>query len=186
MDALIENGPEGMRIAGIARRLDVTSGSFYWHFEGRDDFRDQLLARWLEVLERAATRGGPAGRPTKFGELRSVLVTQRLPDLDLAMRSWARRDPLVARSVARADELRMRLATRLLRAAGLDQATAARRAPLLLWAHIGSSGADPAVRGPALADLARLLPTPEPSRARTSPGRRRGRRSSRRVSQPRP
>ncbi|MEL7090070.1 MAG: TetR family transcriptional regulator, partial [Planctomycetota bacterium] len=37
MEALISGGVEAVRIMRLATALSVTRGSFYWHFEDRDD-----------------------------------------------------------------------------------------------------------------------------------------------------
>lgn len=164
-DALIEEGVEGVRISRIARRLGVTSGSFYWHFRDRQGFQERMLERWLELLAAVTVVAGSDGRRAKLAELPDLLLPQRLPDLDLAMRAWARRDEAVAKAVAKGDEFRIRRCESMLREAGLDAELAARRAPLILWAHIGSAGSDPVLRGQSLAELLGLLPTPRRRKA---------------------
>ncbi len=47
LDALSEGGLQNIAIEMIARRLGVTKGSFYWHF----DSRDALIAAALELWE---------------------------------------------------------------------------------------------------------------------------------------
>ncbi len=163
-ELLVEEGADKIRIAPIARRLGVTRGSFYWHFRDREHFRDQLLRRWQEMLREAAAAAKlSGGRASKLAGLPRVLATRGLPELDAAIRTWGRRDPVVAGAVARADRLRIRSVEDLLRASGLDARTAAARAPLLLWAHVGSIGAGRKERGAALGELVDLLVKTNPS-----------------------
>ena len=161
LDALVEEGASGLRVARLARRLGVTSGSFYWHFRDRRQLEDRLLRRWLEMLEEAASAADRSGEEgAKMRALPRILGERRLPELDAAMRAWAQEDAAVAAQVRRADGVRIRRVEALLRAAGLDEATAARRAPLLLWAHVGSIGADPKRRAAALGELVKILLAP--------------------------
>ena len=37
LTTLVEDGIDAVQITALARRLDVTRGSFYWHFMNRED-----------------------------------------------------------------------------------------------------------------------------------------------------
>ena len=58
LDTLAED-PEHLRVDEIARRLNVSKGSFYWHFEDRDDFVRSLVDYWdrhyTRVVEQAVS-----------------------------------------------------------------------------------------------------------------------------------
>ena len=45
---LAEHGPAGLRVEVLAKRLDVTKGSFYWHFKDRRDLLDAVLDEWKD------------------------------------------------------------------------------------------------------------------------------------------
>jgi AcrR family transcriptional regulator len=49
LDALAEEGPAGIDIERLARRLGVTKGSFYWHFVNREELIDAALQRWEQL-----------------------------------------------------------------------------------------------------------------------------------------
>lgn len=51
LDAIAESGIEAVAVEPLARRLNVTKGSFYWHFT----HREALLHAALEVWERHET-----------------------------------------------------------------------------------------------------------------------------------
>lgn len=109
---LIEEGVAQIKILGLARRLEVSRSSFYWYFESRDDLLAQLLDRWegrntAAILERA---GKPA--PTIFAAILNIFecwVDPALfdPQLDFAVREWARRSETVRARLDRADEARV-------------------------------------------------------------------------------
>ncbi len=49
--ALGEGGVEAVRVERLARKLDVTKGSFYWHFKDRQDLIDALMDRWFGLRD---------------------------------------------------------------------------------------------------------------------------------------
>ena len=111
----------------------MTPGSFYWHFRGRNDLRDRVLQHWKDrMLRQAAAAGQIAGKgDEQIRALPHLLVARRLPHLDAAMRAWACDDPVVARAVAAADELRLRVLAAMFKEAGLGDERALQRAKIL-------------------------------------------------------
>ena len=65
LGALIERGVDGVKVTTIAERLNVTSGSFYWHFKGVPDLLDNLLEHYEieltdKIIEQAKAFDGTA------------------------------------------------------------------------------------------------------------------------------
>jgi AcrR family transcriptional regulator len=109
--ALAAGGPDGVRVEVLAQELGVTRGGFYWHFEGRQAFLDELLDTWErrsidETLKRVESEGGDAR--TKVRRAGMLTFSRELLPIDLAVRDWARRDPLVAERLRRVDNRRMK------------------------------------------------------------------------------
>jgi len=46
--ALLHTGPDSVRVEKLARTLNVTKGSFYWHFKDRNEILEALLREWEE------------------------------------------------------------------------------------------------------------------------------------------
>jgi len=46
LQLIAEKGLGALTISTLASRLDVTKGSFYWHFTGRDELLAAALGRW--------------------------------------------------------------------------------------------------------------------------------------------
>lgn len=44
--ALLHGGVEAVRVEKLARTLQVTKGSFYWHFRDREEILETLLQEW--------------------------------------------------------------------------------------------------------------------------------------------
>lgn len=109
--SLAGSGPDAVRVEAIAKSLGVTKGGFYGHFADRADFLTQLLDTWEreatdDVLERVEREGGNARTKVRKAAV-LTLSEHRLLPIDLAVRDWARRDPLVAERLRRVDNRRM-------------------------------------------------------------------------------
>jgi AcrR family transcriptional regulator len=112
--SLAEDGPNGLRIDSLCRRLDVSKGSFHHHFAGAGDFKEALLAtyetRAVEALDQAIEQTAAATPKAALAELTSAITGIRSfyrPDLEVAMRAWAFSDPDVRTVQERVDERRL-------------------------------------------------------------------------------
>jgi AcrR family transcriptional regulator len=108
--ALASGGPDMVRIDVLAQELGVTRGGFYWHFEGRDAFLQELLDTWErrsidDTLARLQSEGGDARE--KVWRAGMFTFSQELLPIDLAVRDWARRDKSVAKRLRRVDNRRI-------------------------------------------------------------------------------
>lgn len=104
---LAEEGIKALKIDRLCRRLDVTKGSFYWHFTDIAGYRAALVQAWGELRddERRHFRE-LAGLPPheRLSAMMSSLVSPRHWTLERAMREWARTDDGAAASVRAADQ----------------------------------------------------------------------------------
>lgn len=63
-EVLQDEGVGGVKITKIAKKLGVTSGSFYWHFGKMQDLLDALLEHWevfqtKRIIEKPGHSTGP-------------------------------------------------------------------------------------------------------------------------------
>ena len=56
LDAIAEGGIEAVAVEPLARRLGVTKGSFYWHFQNRNALLKAALDAWEEQETTAVVR----------------------------------------------------------------------------------------------------------------------------------
>jgi AcrR family transcriptional regulator len=159
IEGLLKRGVKGLRIAHLARELGVTPGSFYWHFQDRDEFRDRILQYWRnEMLSRAMLVVGDAGKGSaKLKTLPDILVQRGLPDYDAAIRTWSLTEPVAAAEIAKVDALRLRWLTNMFEEAGVSSDVAALRAQTVFWVFLGSAGNDPKLRLRAFKELIEVL-----------------------------
>lgn len=119
MARLASEGIEAVRIEVLARDLAVSKGSFYWHFQDRDELLMGMLqqwenseSEWLSAEESgAAEKPSAAARWARFVE-RSA-EPQRVRE-DIAVRAWARRDERVAARLVHVEKRKVRVIANVL------------------------------------------------------------------------
>lgn len=114
LEILASHGHDAVTIALLTERLGVTKGSFYWHFESREELLGLLLQDWrehatLRVIEKVEFKSkDPKDRVRQLAHLSiSSSIAEFGGALELAVRSWARTDDLVREIVAKVDRQRI-------------------------------------------------------------------------------
>ena len=79
LDVLAERGIEGVRIDRLCERIAMTKGSFYHHFDGREDLLDAVADYWANTQPKAsvAVFEDPQLEPVERLAAVSRLVTER-------------------------------------------------------------------------------------------------------------
>jgi AcrR family transcriptional regulator len=149
LDVLVSDGPRSLTAARMARELNVTTGSFYWHFSTVGNFRDDLKVFWRDeivvgiIFDAKKQAGDPAKVLDEIGKIIRQRGTHRY---DAAMRSWAESDRDAEEIVRTADRLRGDLIAGVLRDAGANKEQAMDKASLLGAAWLGSADMNPEYR----------------------------------------
>ena len=112
--AVADDGPNGVRIDRLCRRLGVSKGSFHHHFGGAGDFKQALLAAYealvVEALDQAIEEtADDSPKAALVGLTAAITSTESFyrPDLEVAMRAWAFSDPEVRAVQERVDTRRL-------------------------------------------------------------------------------
>lgn len=120
LEQLATVGPDAVTITWLTDHLGVTKGSFYWHFESRDDLMSAMLEEWeLHATERViekieTTVMTPKERVRSLAMLASGSSVDEFGGaIELAMRSWARTDKGVRAVVSSVDAKRIDYLERL-------------------------------------------------------------------------
>ncbi|OVZ56871.1 hypothetical protein CDO44_19870 [Pigmentiphaga sp. NML080357] len=111
---LAQSGVDAVLIPRLATDLGVTKGSFYWHFESRDDLLLALIEEWkqhatlrvIEIVESASTSPQEKIRMIAFIGTNSP-IDEFGGAIELAVRNWARTNPDVRQAVADVDKQRL-------------------------------------------------------------------------------
>jgi AcrR family transcriptional regulator len=165
-DALCDVGVEGVRINPLCAALEVTKGSFYWHFESREALLHAMLEAWErrgteEIIAAVDGSHGAAGDRLRLLIRTAFADTSRADRIEAAIRAWAATDEHAAATVARVDARRLAYVRDLLVAAGASRAVATHRSAILYRTLIGdltwrSHGGRP-LGGKALEQLCAML-----------------------------
>ena len=114
LTTLADDGPNGLRIDRLCRRLSVSKGSFHHHFAGAGDFKMALLAayeaRVVKALDEAIEQTTAASPKAALAGLAAAITSQQSfyrPDLEVAMRAWAYSDREVRAVQERVDLRRL-------------------------------------------------------------------------------
>lgn len=141
IDMLAQEGVSGMRIEVLAKRCGVTKGSFYWHFKDRSALLSAVLERWKEgrIKDIEKTTSVVPGKELEqllyAIEVYGASRNRKGMAIELAIRDWARHDPMAAEIVESVDLYRLECTRRLFVAAGMTDAEAKSRS-LLLYACV--------------------------------------------------
>lgn len=119
-DLLAEGGVGALTTTNVCRRLGVTTGSLYHHFESGPAFYEAFIDHWENAVSPALRRKADrAGDPIdRLEALREIALTGN-HDAEKAIRAWASSDPMVAAAQRRVDEARERHLTEAYVAAGM-------------------------------------------------------------------
>jgi AcrR family transcriptional regulator len=154
---LAESGPNALRIGPLCQRLNVTKGSFYWHFTAMAGYRGALIEAWASLNDR--NRRPFENMPGVDPRERLIVMVQTLitPDhwaLERAMRVWALTDDAVLSSVQRSDGRVLRAVRQAFVDCGFGIEEAALRSQVVFACGVGllhTSGSAP-VAPPELQD----------------------------------
>ena len=134
-------GLENVSVEALAKTLNATKGSFYWHFTDRAELVDAALAEWqrrttTEVFD------GIGHTPTEDPVARLMDRVLSLGRADDEAADWrimlAAEHPQIGPAVARAHAVRIGLVTDLLIRRGFDPGRAEARARVAYAAYLGN------------------------------------------------
>lgn len=146
LNCLVREGVEAIQITRLAKSLDVTRGSFYWHFSDRQNLLDCVLDEWraanLPVIEEELAKAGSLSE----GVLAFFAIWEINPQfsaqLDHAVRDWARLDDAVLKVVRGEDAQRIGTIAELFQRFGFAEDEAEVRARVLYFAQVGYHAMD--------------------------------------------
>jgi AcrR family transcriptional regulator len=135
---LSTEGIESVRIELLARDLGVSKGSFYWHFQDREELLAKMLERWegdeSDWLGATVVTPRAAARWARFIEHCADPSRARL---EAALRAWARRDERVAARISAIEKKRAKHIASVLHDIGFTLELAESWAEIALLVYLG-------------------------------------------------
>lgn len=135
LESLNEKGVDAVKVLPLSKRLGVSRGSFYWHFEDREHLLRQLLEYWERELTDQVITAATALEAPSEEKLRYVIhnvLHYRQSRYDTAISAWGMFDKVAAQTMKRVLRKRMRFVAGLLKGAGLSKDDATLRARFLV------------------------------------------------------
>jgi AcrR family transcriptional regulator len=144
--ALTRDGESALKAEVIARSLNTTKGSFYWHFKDIPAFRKEMLRLWqseataaiIEIVENSGRLGADKLR------LLAKIVTTTNADNDYgglpaepAIRSWSLHDKMATRALKQVDAARIGYVQKLFAEANYSEEIARHRAEVFYSSFVG-------------------------------------------------
>lgn len=124
--ALAKDGPDALKAEPLARALDTTKGSFYWHFADVPAFHAALIAHWtggansalFDAAEQAETH--TAALRGMAQQIAAPAPRDPFARAEPAMRAWAASHKGAAKAIASVDAERMQVIAALLDRIGVS------------------------------------------------------------------
>jgi AcrR family transcriptional regulator len=137
--ALADGGTPAVAVERLAARLGTTKGSFYWHFEDREELIAEALATWERnatdvLIEEMREIADPVDRLRRLMVEAMELEEEEHPDVRLLPSAS---DPLVAEVVRRVQCKRLDFLAHAFREAGFPPAESRLRARLAYSLYLG-------------------------------------------------
>lgn len=140
LTTLAHEGFEALKADVLARKLGVSRGSFYWHFNDLGTFHARVIKHWRQMATEAII--ADIERYESREERIDALLQHAFGHgaaLEIRMRTWADNNAEAARALSDIDRRRREYIERLLVEAGIAQPLAATRAQLLYWTYLGAA-----------------------------------------------
>ncbi len=141
LEVFVSEGIDAVRITRLADDLGVTRGSFYWHFENREDLIDALVSYWKDKNTAAISQSVSSATSLADGIFRffeTCIDTASFdPRLDLAIREWSRRSAPIRELVDREDAARIDALRHFYSSYDYPMPQALIRARVLYYSQIG-------------------------------------------------
>ena len=139
LEAIADGGVSALNVEGLARKLGVTKGSFYWHFDSREALLDAALRRWESDVETELTSDAemPHEPRQRLRILFRRIAHEVQPHRVYAALLRALDHAKIQALMARVSQRRMDFLALAYRQAGMDRAAASHRARLTYAAYVG-------------------------------------------------
>ena len=136
---MTSKGVEGVKVEVLARQLEVSKGSFYWHFKNRHELLEAILQRWEEqtmfLIQGSQKTTNPKERLVNLFTLISQVCQE--PDPEPAIFLWANKNPQVKKRVHDLENKRVDYLSELFEDYGFDAIAAKQRAEVAYMAMMG-------------------------------------------------
>lgn len=147
---LATSGIDMVRVDNLAKKLKITRGSFYYHFDSRKDLLQAILDTWrLKATEAVIESLKQKSQDSKeqLMELMSLPFkgdkAQEAASIEISLRAWGRRDEIARAAVNEVDNYRISFIEGIFIELGYSSSQASDLAHLVYSFLIATSLVDP-------------------------------------------
>ena len=152
LKTLAHEGFEALKADVLARKLGITRGSFYWHFNDLEAFHTRVIEHWKQAATEAIIVDIERyDVPEQRLEALLRHAFGHIASLEVRMRTWAAGNTDAARAVSDIDRRRRDYIEKLLIEAGVSPFLATTRAQLVYWTYLGAALSQTRLKGDRLA-----------------------------------
>jgi len=139
LEWIAEHGVAALKVEPLARQLGITKGSFYWHFNDREQLLMQSLLRWEHLDRESVARFAERVQPPydKLADFFRGTSRQHLTHNIYGALLSAPRNAGIAAILQRVTQYRMDFLNREYQAMGLDAEQARLHTQLTYSAYVG-------------------------------------------------
>lgn len=146
LNLLADGGIAAITIDALCRRLQLTKGSFYWHFTGRQELLSAMADSWATTHTRdvhEALRQSDLDDWEQLAEVNRLSTEAGYGNIDRAMRIWADASDETRQAVRSADHEVVRFIEEKFLNLGLAPAEAGTLAKMALATSVGTFAITP-------------------------------------------
>lgn len=140
-----ERGVDGIKVVTIAKRLGLTSGSFYWHFKNVQDLLDEVLRYWERHLTDdiiAAARDFSGTPEDRILNLMIQVIQDDATMYDQAISVWANGNKAARKVYRRTIDKRFQFAKWMFQQVGFPEEDARTRGRIFVAVLMGESSSN--------------------------------------------
>lgn len=134
-------GVAAVKVEVLARHLQVSKGSFYWHFKNRQELLEAILQRWenetRKLIEQSQQASTPKEQLIKLFNLVEQMCQSNQPDPEAAIFIWANQDHKIQQRVRILETKRVGYLSKILQDYGFGEKEARHRAEVGYFALMG-------------------------------------------------
>lgn len=143
--SLSEGGHSAIKAEVIAKQLNVSKGSFYWHFSNVPSYKSAMLSYWLEkgtlgIIDQVRSEDLSA-RDQLYRLISIGVQSSDYPfdedRVEAAIREWAKHEVKAAEVVSKVESQRLKYLVDLFKEMGFSVSQSKQNARLLYAAMIG-------------------------------------------------
>ncbi|WP_170759119.1 TetR/AcrR family transcriptional regulator [Ruegeria lacuscaerulensis] len=139
---LNEGGVSAIKVVPMAKRLNLTSGSFYWHFKNVRELLEEVLRYWEQELTDnviVAAKNFQGSPEDRILLLMKKVIEEDAALPDHAVSVWANTDETVNKAYQRTIGKRFQFAAWMFEQAGFSKEEAKVRGRLMVTSLMGDS-----------------------------------------------